>query len=149
MLEKLNKVFEIEKYNIISDEENYYFFRALNNEDHSDIVNGITTNKENKIVKIRTDRERYKDIPTYTENSNLSLEEVFDHIKMHHSKDTNCISLTTNANVALLYGRGNYKDEYVMVKIPKKDLETEVTNAGVYMMEETEKRINDYKKKMN
>ena len=142
----LNKVFEIEKYNIISDEENYYFFRALNNEDHSDIVNGITTNKENKITKIRTDRERYKDIPTYTENSNLSLEEMFDHVKMHHSKDTNCISLTTNANVALLYGRGNYKDEYVMIKIPKKDLKTEVTNAGVYMMEETEKRINDYKK---
>ena len=62
----LNKVFELEKYNIISDEENYYFFRALNNEDHSDIVNGITTNEENKIVKIRTDRERYKDNPTYT-----------------------------------------------------------------------------------
>ena len=142
----LNKVFELEKYNIISDEENYYFFRALNNEDHSDIVNGITTNEENKIVKIRTDRERYKDNPTYTENSNLSLEEMFDHIKMHHSKDTNCISLTTNANVALLYGRGNYNDEYVMVKIPKKDLEQEVTNAGVYIMEEIEKRINEYKK---
>ena len=35
----LNKVFELEKYNIISDEENYYFFRALNNADHNDIEN--------------------------------------------------------------------------------------------------------------
>ena len=144
----LNKVFELEKYNIISDEENYYFFRALNNADHNDIENGITTNEENQIIKIRTDRERYEGTPTYNEHSILSLEEMFDHIKMHHSKDTNCISLTTNANVALLYGRGNYNDEYTMIKIPKKDLEQEVTNAGAYMIEQIEKRINEYKQEI-
>ena len=55
------------------------------------------------------------------EESNISLEEVYDHIKMHYRKDTNCISLTSNANIAINYGRGSYKDKYVMIKIPKKD----------------------------
>lgn len=34
----MNKeILEIDKFNIISDEENYYFFRALNMADNSDI----------------------------------------------------------------------------------------------------------------
>lgn len=40
---------------------------------------------------------------------------------MHYKKDTNCISLTSNANIAIDYGRGSYKDKYIMVKITKKE----------------------------
>ena len=39
---QINEIFEINKFNIFSDEENYYFFRALNMGDNSDIENGIT-----------------------------------------------------------------------------------------------------------
>ena len=38
----LDKIFDINKFNIFSDEENYYFFRALNMADNADIENGIT-----------------------------------------------------------------------------------------------------------
>ena len=37
----LNDIFDINKFNIFSDEDNYYFFRALNNADNSDLENGI------------------------------------------------------------------------------------------------------------
>ena len=33
----MNDIFGIEEFNIISDGENYYFFRALNNGDNQDI----------------------------------------------------------------------------------------------------------------
>ena len=115
------EILEIDKFNIISDEENYYFFRALNMADNSDIEQGTTISSDGKIERIRTDRERYEGKTKYTEESNISLEEVYDHIKMHYRKDTNCISLTSNANIAINYGRGSYKDKYVMIKIPKKD----------------------------
>ena len=39
----MNKeILEIDKFNIISDEENYYFFRALNMADNSDIEQETT-----------------------------------------------------------------------------------------------------------
>ena len=114
--------FEINKFNIIEDEENIYLFRALNNADHSDIENGKTTD-ENGIKTIRTDRQRWeeeKGKAKYSEESELSLEEMWNHIKTHYSKETNCISLSTNANVSIDYGQG-YHEQYVMVKVPKKD----------------------------
>ena len=36
-------IFNIDTFNVISDENNYYFFRALNMGDISDIENGIIT----------------------------------------------------------------------------------------------------------
>ena len=33
----------------------------------------------------------------------VTLEEVYDHIKIKHSRETNCISLSSNANVILDY----------------------------------------------
>ena len=58
----MNKeILEIDKFNIISDEKNYYFFRALNMDDNTDIEQEITTSLDGKIEKIRTDRERYKE----------------------------------------------------------------------------------------
>ena len=137
-----NEVLDIDRFNVVSDEENYYFFRALNMADNSDIENGITVSSDDgKIEKIRTDRERYEGEAKYKEDSNISLEEVYDHIKMHYRKDTNCISLTSNANIAINYGRGSYKDKYVMVKVPKKELGEQTVEAGQYMLQELYSRI--------
>lgn len=131
-----DKLFNINNFNIIQDEENYYFFRALNMADNNDIEKQITTSSNGKIEKIRTDRERYNGKTKYNENSQLSLEEIYDHIKIHYRKDTNCISLTSNANVAVNYGRGSYKDKYVMIKVSKRDLGDKVVVAGEYMLKE-------------
>ena len=115
-------LFDIENFNIIQDEENYYFFRALNMADNNDVEQGITVSEDGKIERIRTDRERYEGDTKYTEDSKVSLEEMYDHIKMHYRKDTNCISLTSNSNIAITYGRGYYKDKYVMIRVPKSDI---------------------------
>ncbi len=145
----MDKLFNIENFNLISDEENYYFFRALNMEDNQDLENGTILDDTRKLKKIRTDRERYeqddeKEEPKYSKDSEISLEEVYDHIKMHYRKDTNCISLSSNANVSISYGRGNYKDRYVMVKVPKKEMGEKVVFAGQYILEEIERRVNEY-----
>ena len=63
---------------------------------------------------------------------------------MHYRKDTNCISLSSNSNVSISYGRGSYKDRYIMVRVPKRELGEKTINAGQYMLEEVEKRINEY-----
>ena len=89
----MEELLSIENFNIIQDEENYYFFRALNMADNNDVEQGITLSEDGKIERIRTDRERYLEVPKYTEESKVSLEEMYDHIKMHYRKDTNCISL--------------------------------------------------------
>ena len=134
-------LFDINNFNIIQDEENYYFFRALNMADNNDIEQGITSSKSGKIERIRTDRERFEGETKYSEDSELSLEEIYDHIKMHYRKDTNCISLTSNSNVAVNYGRGSYKDRYVMIKIPKKEFGEKTVTAGQYMLQELYSRI--------
>jgi len=137
-----NEVLDIDRFNVVSDEENYYFFRALNMADNSDIERGTTVSSDDgKIEKIRTDRERYEGEAKYKEGSNISLEEVYDHIKMHYRKDTNCISLASNANVAINYGRGSYEDKYIMVKVPKKELGEQTVEAGQYMLQELYSRI--------
>ena len=138
----LDEIFNLENFNIIEDEENYYFFRALNNGDYNDINNNIVLDNQ-KLVRIRTDLERYEDIPIYSHNSEISLEEVYDHIKWSHRKDTNCISFTTNANVALTYGREYYHNQYAIACVKKEDLKKESFYlAGKYMIDECYKRIN-------
>lgn len=139
----MNKeIFDIDKFNIIQDEENYYFFRALNNGDHNDIKSNITSS-EDGIKRIRTDSERFEEEKgqqaKYNSKSEISLEEVWDHIKMRYSKETNCISLSSNSNVSVDYGQ-SYNNEYVMIKVSKQK-ESNVYNAGQYMLEEINKRI--------
>ena len=134
-------LFDIENFNIIQDEENYYFFRALNMADNNDVEQGITVSEDGKIERIRTDRERYEGDTKYTEDSKVSLEEMYDHIKMHYRKDTNCISLTSNSNIAITYGRGYYKDKYVIIKIPKRELGETTFAAGQYMLKKLYSRI--------
>lgn len=133
-----SQVFDIDKFNIIQDEEYYYLFRAFNNADNKDIDNG-TIIDENGFTRIRTDRERWeedeeKPTPKYSKEAEISLEQVYDHIKMRYRKDTNCVSLSSNANVSIVYGRGNYEDRYAMIKIPKKEMGEKVFNAGQYML---------------
>ena len=145
----MKNIFNVDNFNIIEDEENYYFFRALNMADNQEIDTGLILDSEGNIEKIRTDRERYEEnpvngTPKYSKDDKISLEQVYDHIKMHYRKDTNCISLSSNSNVSIAYGRGSYKDRYVMVKVPKGQLGEKVINAGQYMLEEIERRVNEY-----
>ena len=77
-------------------------------------------------------------------NQNLTLEEMVNHVKTHYDKDTNCISLSSDANVCLTYGRSDYEDKYVIVKVPKKELGHTTFNAGKYIYEEILKRVNAY-----
>ena len=136
-----DNLFDINNFNIIQDDEYYYFFRALNMADNADIEQQTTISTNGKIERIRTDRERFDGETKYTEDSEISLEEIYDHIKMHYRKDTNCISLTTNANIAVNYGRGSYKDRYVMIKIPKNEFGEKTVAAGQYMLRELYARI--------
>ena len=145
----MESLFDIDRFNIIEDEENYYFFRALNMADNQDLEAGVTLDNAGNIEKIRTDRERYEEnaeneLPKYSKDAEISLEQVYDHIKMHYRKDTNCISLSSNGNVSISYGRGFYKDRYVMVKVPKSELGEKVINAGQYMLEEIAKKVEEY-----
>lgn len=137
----INEIFSIDKFNIISDNENYYFFRALNNSDNKDIETREILDLNNNIIRIRTDRERFDGETKYTDESIISLEEVNDHVKWSHTYDTNCISLTTNANVACIFGREYYNDSYVIVKIPKEELNKNVFCSGLYLINEINKRI--------
>ena len=134
-------LFDVDKFNIIQDEENYYFFRALNMADNNDIEQQLTVSGDGTIQRIRTDRERYDGETKYSEDSEISLEEIYDHIKMHYRKDTNCVSLTSNSNVAVNYGRGSYKDRYVMIKIPKKEFGEKTVSAGQYMLQELYSKV--------
>ena len=126
------------KENLIKDNENYYFFRALNMSDNDDLEKGLITNKKGSFTKIRTDRQRWEENennppPKYNENDNLTLEEICDHIKENYRRDTNCISLSSSASISIKYGE-NYKDKYVMVKIPKDEMGSKVVNAEEYVL---------------
>lgn len=145
----MGNIFDIDSFNIIEDKENYYFFRALNMADNQDLETGIILDETGNIEKIRTDREKYEEnpengTPKYSKDTQISLEQVYDHIKMHYRKDTNCISLSSNGNVSISYGRGFYKDRYVMIKVPKKELGEKVINAGQYILEEISKKVDEY-----
>ena len=129
-----NDLLDINNFNIIQDEENYYFFRALNMADNNDVEQGITISKNGKIERIRTDRERYIGNTKYTKDSKISLEEMYDHIKLHYRKDTNCISITNDSNIAISYGRNYYKDKYVIIKIHKGELGNTTFVAGQYLL---------------
>ncbi len=103
-----NNLFEINKFNIIQDNDNYYFFRALNKSDLGDIKTGKIVDNEGNIIRIRTDRERWEeknDKPSRYKNSKLTLNEIFDHIKTNYDRDTNCISLSSSAKISIKYGR--------------------------------------------
>ena len=142
----MEEMFDIEKFNIISDEENYYFFRSLEPGDIQDLEEGNIKDENGKYIRLRTDRERWEEThsikPRWNAESTITLEEMYNHIKMHYSLETNCISLSSNANVARTYGE-TFSDKYVMIKVPKKEMGQRVYNAGQYMLAEIDKKVQE------
>lgn len=129
------ELFDANYFNVLEDENNYYVFRALNREDHNDIINSYLEKAEAP-ARIRTDRERFEELhgtAKYNRDSEISLEEVYDHIKIHHIKETNCISLSSNSCVSLDYG-GSYFGEYAIIKVPKDNSNPSIYPAGQYML---------------
>ncbi len=142
----MEELFDIEKFNVISDEENYYFFRSLEPGDIKDLEDGNIKDKNGNYIRLRTDRERWEEThdikPRWNSESTVSLEEMYNHIKMHYSLETNCISLSSNANVARTYGE-TFSDKYVMIKVPKREMGQRVYNAGQYMLSEIDKKVQE------
>ena len=142
-LSQLEKLFNIENFNIYSDNENYYFFRSLKEVDVESIKNKNIIDESGKIKKLITDREFYGET-IFTKDSDISLEEITEHIKKNYNKHTNCISFSSNANVALDYGRSTYNDNYIVLKVPKKDFEKDTFFAGKYMLSEVSKVLDEF-----
>ena len=129
----MDNIFNINNFNVISDDEYYYFFRALEELDMKSIENGSIIDENGNIIRLMTDREFYGEKNRFKKDSIMSFDEVFSHIKMHYDRHTNCISFTINANVALTYGRSDYSDKYVVLKVPKKEFGKDVIFAPEYM----------------
>lgn len=142
-LRQLEKLFNIENFNLYSDNENYYFFRSLEEVDVESIKNKSIIDESGKIKRLITDREFYGET-IFTKDSDISLEEITEHIKKNYNKHTNCISFSSNANVALDYGRSTYNDNYIVLKVPKKDFEKDTFFAGKYMLSEVSKVLDEF-----
>ena len=138
----LKDVFDINSFNVYSDDRYYYFFRALEELDLDKISDKTIIDADGNLSKLITDREYYGETK-YSADQEVSLKEMFDHIKMHYDRHTNCISFTSNANCALVYGRQTYDDQYVMMRVPKEELGKKTYQAGLYMLEEIDKKINE------
>ncbi len=133
------EIFGIDNFNLISDNQYYYVFRALNIDDQTEIDREITTNN-GVIQKVITNKKRYPENNKYANRSEISLQEVWDHTKsVNFYKGTNCISLSSNANVSIDYG-SKYGHKYLMIKIPREQSGT-VYNAGQYMISELNKML--------
>ncbi len=133
------EIFGIDNFNLISDNQYYYVFRALNIDDQTEIDREITANN-GVIQKVITNKKRYPENNKYANRSKISLQEVWDHTKsVNFYKGTNCISLSSNANVSIDYG-SKYGHKYLMIKIPREQSGT-VYNAGQYMISELNKML--------
>ena len=127
-------VFSINNFNIIEDGENYYLFRALNLDDQREIGEGINSNN-GEIQKVITNKQRYPENDRYANETEISLKEIWDHTKsVNFYRGTNCISLSSNANVSIDYG-SKYGEKYLMIKVPKEQ-NSQIYNAGQYMISE-------------
>ena len=136
----LDKVFDVDKCNIFSDDKYYYFFRALEELDIAGIKDKSITNQYGRIIKLVTDREFYGE-EKYKKDSKITLEEIVEHIKMHYNKHTNCISFSTNANVGLSYGRSEYENSYIILRCEKDKMKKDVFYAPLYILSEITKKI--------
>ena len=143
----MSDIFGIENFNVIEDEENYYYFRSLEPGDIEDLEAGRIKDEEGKYIRLRTDRERWEETnkgknPRWTEKDEISLEQLYYHIKYNYSLQTNCISLTSSAAVAKMYG-DQFSQRYVMITVPKKEMGERVYSAGTYVLTEIEKRVKE------
>lgn len=128
-----SNLFGLDTYDVIEDDEYYYVFRTLNEDNEEEL-------DDDNVEHLRTSRERAEERGEevrYSSSSELSLEEINDNIKYAKAnKNTNCISFSTNANVSLDYRN----DRFVMMKIPKDELGNLVV-SGRYMLEEIDKMV--------
>ena len=136
----LDEVFDVDKCNVFSDDKYYYFFRALEELDIAGIKDKSITNQYGRIIKLVTDREFYGE-EKYKRDSQITLEEMVEHIKMHYNKHTNCISFSTNANVGLSYGRSEYENSYIILRCEKDKMKKDVFYAPLYILSEITKKI--------
>lgn len=125
--------------NIIFDGKYYYLFRALNDDDKENLEKGIDS--------IQTDANKYyhkyQTWGKYNDHSEMSLEEIYDHVKMKHRQDTNCISLTQDANVELTYHTEN--PQYVIIKISPEQLK-DYLPAGDYFFDTVKQQVEKIEK---
>ncbi len=142
-LELIRNLFNIENFNIYSDDDNYYFFRSLEEVDVESIKNTSIIDEFGNITRLITDREFYGET-IFTKDSDISLEEMVEHIKKNYNKHTNCISFSSNANVCLDYGRSTYSDDYVVLKVPKSGFGVNDFFAGEYMLSEVSKVLDEF-----
>ena len=122
---------------IIFDGQYYYLFRSLNSGNKSDLKKGIKD--------IRTDAIRYFESyghwGKYSDASKPSLEELYDHIKMFYRTDTNCISLSNDANVVLTYHSDDAK--YVAIQYTQEEFEEKIIDARKYFLEGISRKIEE------
>ena len=127
-------IFDIQNDNIIEDENNYYVFRTLNEDNIRDL-----TNPQIPVIRTkgRVSKEDRGEETKFGTNSEISLEEIYSNIRVARSgKNNNCISFSTNANVSLDYGN----ERYIMYAIPKSG-DSACYVAGKYMLDEINKKI--------
>ena len=141
----INEVLNINNFNIFSDEENYYCFRSLEEVDTESINKKTIIDEKGNIKKLITDREFYGET-IFKKDDPLTLEQIIEHIKIDYNKHTNCISFSSNTNVILDYGRNVFNDRYVMLKVPKSEFGKNIVNAGQYILEEINKKLEEYYK---
>ena len=67
------EIFGIDNFNLISDNQYYYVFRALNIDDQTEIDRGITANN-GVIQKVITNKKRYPENNKYANRSKISLQ---------------------------------------------------------------------------
>ena len=119
---------------ILYDYKNYYFFRSLNDEHKKDYENGI--------YDLISDSTRYFNengkFGKYNKNDKLTLEELYDHVGKLYRRDTNCISITNDANVCLTYHEEN--PIYVVIKIPEDKMKN-VIDARKFFFDNIKEKI--------
>lgn len=136
----MDEIFDISKFNIIQDDDNYYFFRTINKDELSENENSVSGAQTTS--KLETGLIKHGKVSKYTLEDQISLEEVHDHVKWGHRKDTNCISLSTNSNISLTYGYNDNDKQYVMITVPKsKFKDSNFCISGKFLIEEIDKRI--------
>ena len=128
-------LFDLSRFNVIEDENYYYVFRAIEPGDIDDMKSGKATPSTIRPYKDRYNEEKGEGASRYSDATEISLVEIWDHIRKNFYPGTNCISFTSNASVAIDYGAEN---RYLIKRISKKNMGKSYP-AARYMMEELDK----------
>ena len=125
---------------VIFDGQYYYLFRSLNSANKTDLKNGIRDIRTNSIRYFEKNGTWGK----YSTESQLSFEELYNHVKIMYRRATNCNSLSNDANVVLTYHTEDPK--YVVVRYTPEEYKQNVIDAGAYFLENISSRITEMEK---